>query len=615
MANGYVGKLLWVDLTNKTLKDEALDEKMGRLYLGGYGLGARIIYDRMKAGVDPLGPEAILGIMTGPATGTPFIGGSRYVVVGKSPLTGGWGDANSGGYFGPYLKFAGYDGVFFTGISARPVYLFINNGKAEIKDASHLWGKDTFETEDILRAELGKDTEVACIGPSGETVSLIAAVMNNKGRAAARSGLGAVMGSKRLKAVAVKGKPGTVPVFDAAKAREARRTILPQLTGHVGLLREFGTPGIMVMMAMAGDSPVKNWTSSAVLDFPDVELIGGNKVVEQQGQKYACYQCPIGCGGHMKESKGDYEYAEGAHKPEYETLAMFGSNCLNYNLNSITKVNDICNRAGLDTISSGSAMGFTIECYEKGLITKQDTGGIEMTWGNHRSIVAMTEKLAKREGFGNILADGIKRAAEKIGKGAENYAMHLGGQEYPAHDPKFGLQWAIEYRMDATPARHTQGPGMGPKVPAPEVDPKTQLGRQPAHMIGANACHYIQALGLCTFVCGGLPNLETFQTMVKANMGWDASADEIVKTGERIADMRHVFNLREGISPLKYHHPDRMAGRPPRTAGPLEGVTLDEDGMLKEFFAAMDWDLKTAKPNKKRLLELGMDDIARELWP
>ncbi|MBN1188300.1 MAG: aldehyde ferredoxin oxidoreductase family protein [Dehalococcoidales bacterium] len=614
MANGYAGKLLWVDLKKQTCKEEAIDERLGRMYLGGYGLGARILYNRMKAGVDPLGPEAILGILTGPATGTPFIGGSRYVVVGKSPLTGGWGDANSGGWFGPYMKFAGYDGVFFTDISDKPVYLFIDNGKAEIRDAAILWGKDTFETEEILKTELGKDTQIACIGPSGEKLSLIAAVMNNKGRAAARSGLGAVMGSKRVKAVAVRGKPGSIPVADKKKAAFCRKTYLPHLTGHADILREFGTPGIMVPMAMAGDSPVKNWMSSAALDFPDVELISGNKTLENQEKRYACYQCPIGCGGHMKASDGEYKYTADAHKPEYETLAMFGSNCLNYNLNSIIKINDICNRAGLDTISTGSAIGFTIDCYESGLITSQDTGGLKMNWGNHQAMVAMTEKIARREGFGNILADGIKKASEKIGRKAERLAMHIGGQEYPAHDAKFGFHWAIGYRVDATPGRHTQGPGMGPKIPLPEVDPRSQSGRQPAHVLGANAVHYVQALGLCTFVCAGLPDLKSFQEMVKAVMGWDVTAEEITRTGERIADMRHVFNLREGISPLVYHHPDRMAGRPPRTAGPLAGITLDEERMLEEFFEAMDWELTTARPSKKKLLELGMDDIASELW-
>ena len=616
MANGYAGKILWVDLTRKTLSDEILTEKFCRDYIGGYGMGSRIVYTHQKGGIDPLGPEAILGIMTGAATGTPFIGGSRYVVVGKSPLTGGWGDANSGGVFGPNLKFAGYDGVFFKGISAKPVYILIENGKAEIKDASHLWGKDTFETEDIMQEELGKDTEIACIGPAGEKLSLVAAVMNNKGRAAGRSGLGAVMGSKKVKAVAVKGKGGAVPMFDAEKSKELRKEYLAKLTGHFGMLKEFGTPAIMAMMAKFGDSPVKNWASTAVIDFPNVDIISDKNVVAEQTKKYGCYMCPIACGGHMKAFKGEnFSYEEGAHKPEYETLAMFGSNCLNYDLNSIIKANDICNRYGLDTIGAGGAIGFTIDCYENGLITKEDTGGLEMKWGNAASIVAMLEKLAKREGFGNVIADGVKRASENIGKGSDKLAMHIGGAEYPAHDAKFGFHWAITYRMDPTPGRHTQGDPGGPKFPiAQPADRKAQLGRQPGHVMGQAIGHYVQALGLCTFVYGSLPSPEAVLNMLKAVTGWDVTLEEILKVGNRIHNQRHAFNLREGISPLKYHHPDRMAGRPPRTAGPLAGVTVDEDGMLKEYFQAMDWDLTTAKPSQKSLVELGLDDVAKDLY-
>jgi len=566
--------------------------------------------------VDPLGPEAILGIVTGPATGTPFIGGSRYVVVGKSPLTGGWGDANSGGVFGPNLKFAGYDAIFFKGIADKPLYLLINNGQAELKDASHLWGKDTFETEDMLRNEVGKDAEIACIGPSGEKLSLIAAVMNNKGRAAGRSGLGAVMGSKKLKAVAVLGKGNAVPLYDAEKAKQYRKEYLAQLTGHFGLLREFGTPGIMAQMAKFGDSPVKNWASTSVIDFPDVDIISDKNVIAEQSKKYGCYMCPIACGGHMKGFKSDkFSYEEGSHKPEYETLAMFGSNCLNYNLQSIIKCNDICNRMGLDTIGTGGTIGFTIDCYENGLISKEDTNGLEMKWGNAEAIVAMTEKLANREGFGNIIADGVKKASERIGKGSDKLAMHIGGAEYPAHDAKFGFHWAITYRMDPTPGRHTQGDPGGPKFPVPQIeDRKAQLGRQPAHVIGEAIGHYVQSLGLCTFVYGSLPSPEAVYNMIKAVTGWDVTLDEIIKVGNRIHNLRHAFNLREGISPLQYHHPDRMAGRPARTAGPLTGITLDEDGMLKEYFAAREWDMQTGKPSKKVLTELGLEKVAADLY-
>jgi aldehyde:ferredoxin oxidoreductase len=615
MANGYMGKILWVDLTKGTLKDEALGEKLCRNYIGGYGLGAKIIFDRQKAGVDPLGSEAIFGLVTGPYSGTQALGSSRYIVVGKSPLTGTWGDANSGGYVGPYLKFAGYDAVFFTGQSARPVYLLIDNGKAELKDAAKLWGKDTFEVEDIVKAEYGNDAEVACIGPSGEKLSLIAAVMNNKGRAAGRSGLGAVMGSKKLKALVVKGKM-KVPLFDEKKVADLRKKYTGELGGPIGLFREFGTAGIAAMSMKSGDAPVKNWSGVGVIDFPNPDKISGGSVTDFQTKKYSCYRCVVGCGGHMKQGAGEYQYEEGAHKPEYETLAMFGSNCLNDNLDSIIKANDICNRYGLDTISAGACMAFAIECYENGIISKQDTGGIEMTWGNHKSIIAMLEKLARREGFGDTLANGVKLASEKIGKGADKYAMHLHGEEFPAHDPKLGYSFAAAYRLDATPARHTRGGGMNPPgLPMPEFDRKAWTGRGEAQKIGMNYNHVVDSIGCCSFVFGTYPNASVLIEFLNAITGWKLTMEETLKAGERIANIRHAFNLREGLNPLTYKNPDRMAGIPPFKEGPLAGKTVPEETIEKEYCEAMDWDHKTAKPSKKKLAELDMDDVAKVLYP
>jgi len=610
-----MGKTLWVDLSKGKLEDEALDEGLGRQFIGGYGLGARILFSRQKAGVDPLGPNNILGLTTGMLTGTPSISASRYIMVGKSPLTGGWGDANSGGNVGPYLKFAGYDNIFFSGIAEKPVYLFINNGQAELRDAAHLMGKDTFQTEDILKAELGKDVEVACIGPAGEKVARIAAVMNNKGRAAGRSGLGAVMGSKRLKAIAVKGNM-KIPMADEKKADELRKKCLKELTGHVDMLRDDGTPGIFINCAESGDTPTKNWSGTAIFDFPDYEDIAAEPVIERQEKRYACYRCPIGCGGHMKEGRGEYKYEAGAHKPEYETLGMFGADCLNSNVEAIIKLNDICNRYGVDTISAGATMAFTIECYERGLITKADTDGIEMTWGNHRSIVAMTEKMVRREGFGDVLADGVKMAAKRIGKGASRYAMHIHGQEIPAHDPKFGYHWATTYRLDATPARHTQGPGLPvPGLDLPKHKRRAFSGRAQAHKLGSDFSHVVSCTGTCIFGFWALPNVDSFIDFMNAVSGWDFTRDELFKTGERIANIRQAFNIREGINLLKFKVPGRIYGHPAPKRGPLAGITVDEDTLYSEYLTAMDWDTKTTKPTKKKLLELELDDVAKALWP
>jgi len=613
-----MGKLLFADLSRSNLKDEALDEKLCRQFIGGYGIGARVLFSQQKAGVDPLGPDNMLGILTGPFTGTPALSGTKHTVVGKSPLTGGWGDANCGGYFGAFLKYAGYDALFFTGISAKPVYLLINNGQAELRDAAHIWGKDTYQTEEILKSELGKDTEVACIGPSGEKLSLISAVMN-KGRTAARSGLGAVMGSKKLKAVAVKGAM-KVPLADEQRTRELRKKYQAELGGHIVWLKPFGTPFLVDIGVLSGDSPVKNWAGVGVIDFPDFKPIAKEAVVERTMKKFACYMCPIGCGGLMKAGTGEYKYAAGTRRPEYETTAMFGTNCLNNNLDSIIKAADICDRYGVDTISAGAAIALAIECYERGLITKADTDGIEMTWGNHRAIVAMTEKLAKREGYGDVLADGVKVAADRIGKGADQYAIHVGGQELPAHDPKHSFHYYTSYRMDPTPGRHFVGSELSdaPGHPAgllPKFDFKSFSGRGEARRIGSSFHHVVVCTGTCLFVYWAFPSVDPIGEFIRAVTGWDVTNEELLKTGERIANIRQAFNIREGLNQLKFKVSDRVLGKPPLKAGPVAGVTIDEDTMIKEYLTAVDWDLKTARPSKKKLLELGLADVAQELWP
>jgi aldehyde:ferredoxin oxidoreductase len=613
MAGGYLGKLLWVDLTKKKITAEPLDETVARKFIGGYGIGARILFSRMKAKADPLGPGNILGFITGPFTGTQAVSGTRFTVVGKSPLTGTWGDANSGGYFAAYLKFAGYDGVFFTGISEKPVYLFIDNGKAELKDASKLWGKDTYETEDMIQAELGKDTAVACIGPSGEKLACIAGIVHTRGSVAGRSGLGAVMGSKRLKAVAVKGKM-KVPVADEVAVRELRKKCLSTLGGHVEILRKYGTTFTTAPSIEAGDSPVKNYGGSALKDFPDAKSIGAEAVAEHSQRRIACYQCPIGCESVMKEGTGEYKWEAGSYRPEYETVVMLGSNCLNTNVDSIIKANDMCNRYGIDTISAGAVMAFTMECYEKGLINIKDTNGIDMTWGNHKAMIAMLEKLANREGFGDILADGVQIAAQKIGRTAGEYAMHVHGQEVPGHNPIATPAMATTYLTNATPGRHTQGseehhpPGF-----LPEINRALYSGRGEAHKKGSNFQHALMCLGMCLFVNMAVPDVNDLARFYSLITGWDVTTDELVTDGERIENMRQAFNLREGIDLTQNQLAGRLLGRPPKKEGPIAGVSVDAETMVKDYFTAMHWDPKTGKPGRKRLVELGLEDVADAL--
>ena len=617
MAGGYMGngsaKILFVDLSNGEIKEELFGEEILRKYIGGYGLAAKIMYDRQKPGVDPLGPENMLGFLTGPLTGTPAVIGSRYVVVGKSPLTGTWGDANSGGEFGPNLKFSGYDGVFFTGISKKPVYLFIENGKAELKDADWLWGKDTNETEDLLKEKHGKKTNIACIGPSGEKLSLISCVINDKGRAAGRSGLGAVMGSKKLKALAVLGDM-KVPLADEQRTMALRRAYVNAISGFGDVLKKYGTAGITAGASESGDAPVKNWSDAGSEVFPTATKISDDAVIAYQEKRYACWRCPIGCGGHVKVVSGPF--ASTTHKPEYETLGSYGTMCLNDNIESIIKLNEICNKMGLDTISAGCTIAFAIECYENGIITKEDTDGIELKWGNAEAIVAMTEKLAKREGFGDILADGAKIAADKIGKGAGQYAVHVAGQEVPMHDPKFTHGLTVTYLIDATPARHTQGgelitPGSGMDLTKPE--PRVYTGRAKLQRELMNLMHIVNVAGLCMFGYSSMP-VDSLPEFMSSVTGWDYSLDECQITGERIGTLRHVFNLREGHNPLEREFSGRIIGRPPLTRGPLKDVSIDKETMIKEYLELVDWDQKTAVPSKSALSRLGLDFVIGDLY-
>jgi len=600
MSGGYVGKIAFVDLDSGAIREEPLDEKMCREYIGGYGIGARILYSRQKAHVDPLGPENMLGFITGPLTATQVPTGARYTVVAKSPLTGGWGDANSGGDFGPYLKFAGFDAVFFTGISPKPVYVLIANGQVQIKDAQHLWGKDTYETEDILTAEYGKQSRAACIGAAGEKLSLISGIVTDHGSLAARSGLGAVMGSKKLKAVVALGNL-EIPVFDKAavqafKMERIKAWQAPMADGIPDIVKahRYGTSFTAYNAVHSGDSPVKNWSGIGVIDLPDRSPFHHDNIMTLvEERRHGCWNCPKTCKGICKAGEREYKYAAGNRRPEYETIAAFGSNCGNSNIDSIAMASDICNRAGLDSISGGSTIAFAMELYENGILTKKDTDGIDLKWGNHQAMIAMTKKLVNREGIGDILADGVKAAAEKIGKGSEKFAVHVGGQEPGMHNPKIARgsgfpMAAARYQMDATPGRHMLNFG-------PYVFPR----------------HLINAAGVCFFTAW--PPSAVGKAL-NAVTGWNYSVEEYLKAGERITNIRHVFNLREGINESqRFVHP-RIVGKPPHTTGPLAGVTADIEAQVLWCLGALDWDRVTTIPSRAKLLSLGLDDVANDLW-
>ncbi len=618
MARGYMGKILSVDLSQGTVVEEALDEKLCREYIGGYGMGAKLLYERMPGGADPLGPDNILGFLTGPLTGTPAIIGSRFVVVGKSPNTGTWGDANCGGFFGPHMKFAGVDGVLFSGISRAPVYLFVEDGKAELRDASDLWGMNVSDLEDLLKERHGEDVQIASIGTAGEKKSLTACIMNDKERAAGRSGLGAVMGSKRLKAIVVKGEMD-VPMVDEERIKELRREYLRRRGGAYNDLHDFGTCGITSDSAQNGDSPVRNWGGSGLFDFPRArsDKIGGEaNVALTEYRPYGCWYCPIRCGGKVRQDKGKFALTKNdgvGHKPEYETLCMFGTNLLNDDLESIVKLNEICNDYGLDTISVGATVGYVIECYEAGLLTREQTDDLEMTWGNAESIVAMTYKIAEREGCGDLFADGIKVAWDKLDQVGTEYAVHVGGEEVPAHDPRYTPGLASTYLLDATPARHTQGGELLEPVnfELEERDKYAYSGSAENHWKLVNSMHVVNAAGLCMF--GYLSyDFDCVPDQLAAVTGWEFDMEEVLKTGMRIGTIRHAFNLRDGHNPLTRNVPGRLVGEPPLTEGNVKGVTVDYRTLNAEYLERCGWDVHTTIPSEQTLRDLGMEFLVED---
>jgi aldehyde:ferredoxin oxidoreductase len=619
MAGGYMGKLLNVDLSSGKLAEEPLDETLCRRYIGGYGLAAYLLYHRMAPGADPLGPDNVLGFMTGPLTGTPALIGSRFTVLGKSPKTHTWGDANGGGYFGPHLKFAGFDGILVSGISDEPVYLLVNQGRAELRDATHLWGSNVYALEKALKAEHGKDVQIASIGTSGEQKSLLSCVVTDAGRAAGRSGLGALMGAKKLKAIVVKGNL-PVPLADAARIKALRREYLDKASSFASSLHDYGTCSGTATSAKSGDSPVRNWGGAGPIDFPTerAEQIAEDAVVALQERRYGCWGCPIRCGGWVKVGKGDYALSAMpgslGHKPEYETLWAFGTDLLNDNLESIVKANEICNEYSLDTISVGSTIAFAIECFEEGIITAQDTDGLELTWGNHAAIVALTEKIARREGLGDVLADGVRVAAEKLGGSAERYAIHVAGEELPGHDPRFMPALATTYLLDATPGRHTQGGGWPPpgiKVRGTKMKYVYEGQAEDFYRL-MTSMHVVNSAGLCMFGHYAY-HIELIPAQLTAVTGWEYTLDDVWETGMRIATMRHVFNLREGHNPLARNVPGRMVGDPPLEEGKLKDVTVDYQTMRRELLEYIGWDAQTTIPSEESLRRLGMEFLLEDV--
>ncbi len=567
MAYGYAGKILFVDLSAGVVQEEVPDQQFYRSCVGGTGMGAKLMWGRTRAGIDPLGPENTLTFATGPFSATGVYGGGRFMVTGKSPLTRGWADSNSGGTWGPQLKRAGYDALMISGAAESPVCLVIDAGRPRLMPAAHLWGKDTYETDDLLRAELGdpRSWTVSCIGPAGERCSRIAGIVNEKGRLAARSGLGAVMGSKKLKAIVVRAAKGTrIPVadMDGLRAVQAEYLGIIKESRFLTKLSAAGTAADTSFLLSVGDSPCGNWSTTGADAFPSAGNLDGPRMDAYKLRGYGCSACPVRCGALVRIARGPYAMQHESHRPEYETMAALGTNCRNDSVEAVIRANDICNRSGIDTVAVGGSIAFAMECYQNGLITVKDTGGLELTWGNAGAIVSLTEQIAKGRGFGAVLADGCRQAAERIGGGAEEFAMHVGGRELPLHDPRFGPARGTFYTADATPAQHCGPQGMGILDQGKALGSDAVLQSDSAGVFagydakgdiyarGAAYWQLMSSAGLCSLVStfDRIPVVELLRPVT----GWDIDWSEGLTIGKRDLD------LAPGLQRERRTHPRRL---------------------------------------------------------
>jgi aldehyde:ferredoxin oxidoreductase len=621
MAKGIWNKLLRVNLSNQEIKVESIPDTLVKKYLGGSGLAARYLYDEILPNTDALAPENKMIFATGPLTSYAIPGGGSIEICFKSPLTNAWSEARCGGNFGPDLKKAGYDFVIFEGKSLKPVYLFINNDKIEFRDADHLLGKMVTEKTKMIREELeDNDISVMCIGIAGENLVNIASIMF-EARAAGRCGAGAVMGSKNLIAVAVKGTNKIEPENpdDFKDALKEARNVIKESEVAKGF-REFGTIGDMPGVDAAGDWPTKNWQSNnwgkgqEIFDYYNKHNFVRNTM---------CYKgCPIACGRVAKVEKGKYKTPE--HEgAEYESVSAFTAFVFNEDVDSAIHSSYLCNEYGIDTISAGGIIAFAMECYENNLISQKETDGLDLSWGNAEVLPVLVEKISRREGFGDLLAKGVLKAAKIISKGAEKYAIHCKGLEGPAHDPRSGKALAITYGTANRGMCHIHPlEGMAYDsgkmdwgmtaygVPDPNsIDRWDEEGKGGIVKKLQDGLTIPDILGVCKlFMYAGL-TLEHYAKLLTALTGWQFNGKDFLKVGERAINLQRLFNTREGFNKKDDFIPERAKQRP------LFGAYQNEErciiknykGMLEEYYKARGWDLNTGIPNKEKLYDLGIE--------
>lgn len=613
MVKGYMNQVLRVDLSNGRITTQVFSEEELRKYIGGSGLGTKILFDETDQFTDPLGPENRLIFMTGPVVGTKAVNSGRYHVVTKSPLTGIYGEADSGGTFGPELKRTGFDGIVFSGKADHPVYLWLNNGKAEIREAEHLWGQDTYEVDRILKETHGKDIVTCSIGPAGEKLVRVAAIMNDgvEGRAAGRCGVGAVMGSKLLKAIAVHGNM-PIPVANEAEMATLVKKAAPVIVKNTGWTK-YGTSNGIQGAEQIGNLPVRNFSLG---NFAGVATINGYYMADTiLTKRFYCEKCVMGCGRTVEVKEGKYQTVEGGG-PEYETIGIMGSSCLIEDLCAIAKANELCNRYGLDTISTGSAIAFAMEAYEKGIITKEMTGGLELNWGDPNVLVSLVEKIAFREDIGDLLAEGTANAAKTLGGLATEFAIHVKGLDFPAHDPRNAVGTGLQFATSARGACHlssfTHDFEIG--VTFPELGYSTSPDRWELKGKGEFIAKFQNVMGMfdslifCKFIVYGLGDeiIKTMLGWVNASTGWDMSFEEFMLTGERIFNLKRLYNVKHGISRKDDTLPPRILNHKRGTGGAADN--LPHLGlMLSDYYQYRGWD-EFGIPTEPTLQKLGLAD-------
>jgi aldehyde:ferredoxin oxidoreductase len=611
---GWTGTVLRVDLTRESVTKEKLNCDWAAQYVGGRGVAARYLYEEVDPQVDPLSPENKLIFATGPLTGTNASCGARYMVVTKGPLTGAMTTSNSGGKWGPELKFAGYDMIIFEGRAERPVYLWIMDDQVELRPADHLWGRGVFETEDELKRATGlPDCSVAAIGPAGENRVLFAAIVNEKFRAAGRSGVGAVMGSKHLKAIVVRGT-GAVSVAKPAEMMRAQWAMKQDLT-EAPLTAEglptYGTLALMNVINEHGALPTNNFQHS---QFDGAEKISGEELHRTRlVSNKACFACTIACGRVSRisdEGVGRYAVTTSVHNwkhategPEFENAWSLGADCGIDDFDAILKANTLCNDLGLDPISLGATIAAAMELYQKGVIDEGQTG-IPLTFGNGDAMVAMTEKTAYREGFGDELAEGSKRLTEKFGQ--PDLFMGVKGQEFPAYDPRAIQGMGLGYATSNRGACHLRAYTVSAEVVGiPEqVDPRATEGKAGLAIAFQNISTAVDASGLCLFLTFGT-TLERIRPILTAATGIEYDDEELVRVGERIWNLERVWNNRAGLTAADDTLPKRMLHEP-ITSGPAKGEVNRLSEMLPEYYRERNWN-EDGEPSEAKLAELGID--------